>query len=267
MWLKLLLIPVILYVAVLAIVFFAQTSVLFPAGAVPPPGPPPPGSERLTLTAASGETLHGLHVPPTAPGETRLLILGFGGNAWNAEAMAAYLHDLYPEADIVAFHYRGYAPSEGGASARALEADAPRVHDLAVSRLRPERTVAVGFSIGGGVAAALAARRPLDGLILVTPFDSLANVVAGQFRWLPVRMLWRHPMEPAEHLRASAVPVALIAGERDTLIPPAHAEALRKAAGNVVFSREIAGAGHNDIYGHPGFRQAMREALAAVLAG
>jgi len=266
MWLKLLLIPIILYAALVAVVFFAQGSVLFPRGSVVAAGPIPPGAERLEAEAPSGERLRGIHIAAVSPGEERLLLLAFGGNAWNAQGAAAYLADLYPEADVVAFHYRGYPPSEGGPSAAALIADAPIVHDLAVRRVAPEQTIAVGFSIGGGVASALAAGRRLDGLILVTPFDSLGAVAARQFRWLPARLLLRHPMSPADDLRGVDAPVALIAAERDTIIPPRHAEALRRATPNVVLARTLPGAGHNDIYGDAAFHAAMREAMAAVLA-
>ena len=119
---------------------------------------------RLELDTADGDTLHGVHIPPrSAAAKQRTLILGFGGNAWNGADVATYLHGLYPEADVVAFHYRGYRPSTGSPSAEALLADAPLVHDFAVERVKPDRTVAVGFSIGSGVAASLAGDRPLDG--------------------------------------------------------------------------------------------------------
>ena len=196
-----------------------------------------------------------------------LLILGFGGNAWNAAAVAEYLHDLFPEAHVAAFHYRGYAPSGGAPGAEALQQDALLVHDFVKARLRPARTVAIGLSIGSGVAPFLAARRPLDGLILVTPFDSLGALAAGHYPWLPVRLLLRHRMEPAAELRGTRLPVAIIAGERDTLVRPARTEALRRAVPNLVLDRTIAGASHNDIYDRPEFRAAMREALAQVTAG
>lgn len=225
----------------------------------------PDGAERLTATAASGERLRGIHIPPAGPGRERRLIIGFGGNAWNAEAMAAYLHDLYPQADIVTFHYRGYRPSEGRPGAAALLADAPRILDLARERVRPARTVAVGFSVGSGVAAGLAAERPLDGLILVTPFDSLGSVAAGHYPWLPVRALFRHRLEPAADLTGLNVPTAILAGGRDTLIPAARTDALRRAVPNLVFDRTLAGAGHNDIYQRADFHAAMREALDRIL--
>jgi hypothetical protein len=262
MW-KLLLIPVLLYGAVLVLLFAFQARLLFPAGAVGGAGPLPPGSERLSLDTAEGHRLHGVHIRPSAtPSGT--LVLGFGGNAWNADSAAAYLHDLFPEADIVVFHYRGYRPSTGSPGAPALLEDAPQVLDLAVRRLRPARVVAVGFSVGSGVAASLAPSGRLDGLILVTPFDSMKKVAAGHYPWLPVTLLFRHEMTPAHWLRGSTVPVALIAGGRDTLIPPPRTEGLRRAAGRLVYDRTIAGAGHNDIYDRPDFRAAMREALAKV---
>ena len=264
--LKLLLIPLILYLAILLLVFALQTRMLFPVGSVGAAGPLPPGAERLVLDTPGGHRLHGVHIPPAARDSGRsTLILGFGGNAWNAEHAAAYLHDLYPDAAIVAFHYRGYAPSAGEPGAEALIEDSPLIHDFAVARLKPAHIVAVGFSIGSGVAAGLAARRPLDGLILVTPFDSLAEVAAGHYPWLPVRWLFRHRLDAAGALRGTSVPTAIVAAERDTLIPARRTDALRRAVPNLVFDRTIAGATHNDIYDRPAFRQAMREALKKLI--
>ena len=85
--------------------------------------------------------------------------------------VASYLHEVYPQADVVAFHYRGYRPSTGSPSAKALLADAPLVFDAAFEHVKPDRAVVAGFSIGSGVAASLASRRPAQGFILVTPFE------------------------------------------------------------------------------------------------
>jgi pimeloyl-ACP methyl ester carboxylesterase len=73
-------------------------------------------------------------------------------------------------------------------------------------------------------------------------------------------------MNPIEDLRASTVPVAMIAAGRDTLIPIHHARALAEAVPNLVLDRTISGAGHNDIYERPEFRQAMADALQKVQA-
>jgi pimeloyl-ACP methyl ester carboxylesterase len=193
--------------------------------------------------------------------------MGLAGNAWNAEDMAVYLQQLFPAREVVAFHYRGYRPSTGRPSAAALLEDAPRVFDCAVRDPVGKNVVAVGFSIGSGVAAHLARERSLAGLILVTPFDSLERLAREHYRWLPVRLLLRHRMSPVEALRHVAAPVALIAGERDTLIPPQRTAPLRQAARTLVLDRTIAGAGHNDIYAHPDFTRAMHQAMERIEAG
>jgi hypothetical protein len=263
MW-KLLLIPIFFYAAILVLLYAFQARLLFPTGAVGGAGPLPPGGERLVLTTPEGETLHGVHLPPRARGDELPLILGFSGNAWNAEDAAAYLAQLYPAADVVIFHYRGYAPSSGTPSASALTADALLVHDEAARRFPRRPVVAVGFSIGSGVAASLASKRALAGLILVTPFDSLAQVAARQYPWLPVRLLFRHEMAAAKSLAEARTPTAILAGDRDALIPPPRTDSLRKAVPNLVFDRTFRGAGHNDIYDRSDFQLAMREALAAL---
>ena len=242
-----------------------QSSLIFPTHAVPSAGPLPPGAERISMKIPGGETLWGVHVPPAGKGAgDRTLILGFGGNAWNGEDVASYLHEIYPEADVVVFHYRGYRPSTGSPSAAGLLADAPLVYDFAVERTKPKRTVAVGFSIGSGVAARLAGDRSLDGLILVTPFDSLKAAAQGLYPWIPLGPFFQHEIDAAVVLENSKVPVAIIAGERDDLILPARTAALRSRAGNLVFDQTIPGAGHNDIYARSDFQQAMKRALATV---
>ena len=263
MWfVKLLIVGAVTYLLVLAEGFFLQTALLFPARLAAASGPLPAGARHLALGMPDGERIHGLHIPPTRSSEgDRLVILGFGGNAWNADHVAAYLHGLYPEADVVAFHYRGYGPSGGSPSAETLLADAPLLPDFIVKSVEPDRIVAVGYSIGSGIAAHLASRRTLDGLILVTPFDSLAALARGHYPWLPTGLLLRHRMAPVEDLARVTAPVALIAGARDTLIPSTRTAALREAVPNLVLDRTIAGAGHNDIYDRPAFREAMTEAL------
>ena len=167
----------------------------------------------------SGEELSGVYLPAEGPpSEEAALILGFGGNAWNADTLAVYLHSVFPDRDVVAFHYRGYAPSTGRPSARALLQDTLPIHDHLVATLAPNRIVAVGLSIGAGLAAHLASQRPIAGLILVTPFDS-PQCLREHYPWAPVGPLLRHRMEIADSPAASSVPLALIAAERDTIVP------------------------------------------------
>jgi pimeloyl-ACP methyl ester carboxylesterase len=239
-----------------------QTHFVFPTHAVPAAGRLPAGVEELEIKAPDRAILRGVHFPPDAPSD--VLILGFGGNAWNGQDVGAYLHQLFPQHHVVAFHYRGYRPSTGTPSAEALIADAPLVYDAAVARLKPKRVYAVGLSIGSGVAAELSARRRLDGVILVTPFDSLKAVAQGFMPWLPIAPFFSHEIDAAAALEKSAAPTAIVAGAADDIIAPERSRALAKRVADLRFDRTIRGAGHNDIYARSAFHEAMREALAAL---
>lgn len=243
--------------------FEFQSQLIFPTHAVPPTGPWPAGAERLALSTPDGHELAGIHIPADVPAKRPTLLLGFGGNAWNGQDVAEYLHELFPGEEVVVFHYRGYAPSTGSPSAQALIADAPLIYDLAVERLKPARVIAVGFSIGSGIAAQLAAARKLDGLILVTPFDSLKAVAQAMYPWLPIGPFFEHEIDAASALERLRMPVAIIAAERDEIVPAERTDALRRRVPKLVFDRTIR-AGHNDIYARSDFQEAMREALAAV---
>jgi hypothetical protein len=244
--------------------FEFQSQLIFPTHAVPSAGPVPAGAELLSLVTPDGKKLAGIHIPGDEPAKEKTLILGFGGNGWNGQDVAEYLHELFPDFDVVAFHYRGYSPSTGSPSAEALIADAPLVYDFAVARLRPEHIVSVGFSIGSGIAAELAAKRRLDGLILVTPFDSLKAVAQSMYPWLPIGPFFEHEIDAASAIAGVKTPTAIIAGERDEIVPGTRTAALREKIPNLAFDRTIARAGHNDIYARSDFQAAMREALAAL---
>jgi uncharacterized protein len=241
--------------------FEFQSHLIFPTHAVPQAGPWPPGAERLSVETAEGQELVGIRIAGDEPSAQPVLILGFGGNAWNAQDVAEYLHELFPDEEVVTFHYRGYAPSQGSPSAEALIADAPLVYDLAVEQVKPKHVVAVGFSIGSGIAARLAATRLLDGLILVTPFDSLKAVAQSMYPWLPIGPFFEHEVEAASAIEKLDVPVAIIAAERDEIVPTERTDALRSRVPKLVFDRTIARAGHNDIYARSDFQDAIREAL------
>jgi len=244
--------------------FHFQSHLIFPTHAVAPAGPFPKGAERLSVKSADGDELAGIHIPPDDSVSERTLVLGFGGNAWNGQDVAEYLHELYPDADVVSFHYRGYKPSKGSPSAEKLIADAPLVYDAAVQLVKPLRTIAVGFSIGCGIASELAARRALDGLILVTPFDSLKAVAQSMFPWIPLGPFFSHEIDAAAAIRKVDVPVAIVAAQRDEIVLSERTDALRKVVKNLVFDRTIPRSGHNDIYTRSDFQDAMREALAKL---
>ena len=110
------------YALVVAVTYLVQTAMLFPtkfAGGLPEVLPP--DAERLTIFTADGEELVALQLAASVGAEHRKpMVLGFGGNAWNAAGMALLLHRLIPDHRVVVAYYRGYPPSGGRPSASAL---------------------------------------------------------------------------------------------------------------------------------------------------
>jgi pimeloyl-ACP methyl ester carboxylesterase len=264
---RLLLSAVAIYVILVTVAYFAQTWLLFPVDLAQGGHPTlPEAAKRLEIRTADGNRLEGVWLPGMgSEREKKPLLLGFPGNAWNAENMALTLRAIFPHHDVVAFHYRGYAPSGGRPGADALMSDSLEIFDyLQASSAGP--VVAVGFSVGSGIAAYLARHRRLAGLILVTPFDSLEALAREHFSWAPVRLLLRHRIPTTDFVRERSTPTAMIVAGRDTIVPPSRSEPLRKAIQNLVFHRTIEDAGHNDLYGHPDFSPAMRQALASAVA-
>jgi uncharacterized protein len=81
-----------------------------------------------------------------------------------------------------------------------------------------------------------------------------------------VELLLHHHMPTIDLVRDRTTPTALLAAGRDTIVPSRRSEPLRQAIPNLVLDRTIAEAGHNDLYNHPAFTSAMREALARIEA-
>ncbi len=266
LWLQLLLAALGLYIIVGVGLALVQTSLLFPTGLAGRGGVYLPAAARhISVKAADGNTLQGVHIPSSASPEGRLL-LGFGGNAWNAATLATLLNELMPGYEVVVFHYRGYAPSEGKPSAALLLDDALAVHDGLAEFAPGVPVTTIGISIGCGPAMHLARHRRLSGVILVTPFDSLAALARHHYWWAPVRLLLRHRMEIAADAGEVDEPVAIIAAERDGVVPVERTEALRSKIRRLVFYRAIAYADHNNLYDRPEFAAALREAAGLIKA-
>jgi pimeloyl-ACP methyl ester carboxylesterase len=214
-----------------------------------------PADERLELVTPDGVRLVG--ALRRAPRASRGLLLVFSGNAEDTDWRLRHLGNFVEGFDVATFFYRGYGPSGGVPDVL--------IHDHLVDRLRPERVVAAGFSLGSGVAAQLARLRPLAGAILVTPFDSVESVAAARYPWAPVRWLLRHPFRSDEALAGLDLPVAVIAAGRDVVVPPKHARRLLEGLKRPVLAAWVEGAGHVSIYERPEYRAAFSEALDLVL--
>ena len=216
-----------------------------------------PVVKEIFITAPDGTRLHAWHV---ASGPD--LVLYFGGNAEEVSAMLAEAGAQTPGTSWLLTDYRGYGASQGSPCEKNLVSDALLWHQYATHELHVKRLFAFGRSLGSGVAVALAARRPLAGVILSTPYDSLVAVAQRYYPYLPVRWLLRHRFDSiALAPRLEAPLLCLIAG-RDEVIPPAHAERLYDAWRGPKRKLVLADAAHNDTDAAPEFWPAIRRFLS-----
>ena len=221
--------------------------------------PLPGGAERLTFRTADGETIVGHLV--RARQASRGLVIGFSGNAWNADDCLTFMAHRLMDVDLVVFHYRGYAPSTGKPSEKALFADALSIYDTLVKGMAPERVYVFGFSLGTGVAAYLSANRPVAGQLLVTPFDSIEAIAQKRYRGVPVRRLIKSPFRSIEHLRGKSIPTAVILASDDRIVPAERSRELIASLLDPVMIETIPQSTHGGIYDMETIDGLLRSAL------
>ena len=154
----------------------------------------------------------------------RAAVIYFGGNADDVGASLADFSATFPERTVYLVNYRGYGGSTGRPSEVALIADAQLIYDHIAPR--HERIIAMGRSLGTAVATALAASRPVERLILATPFDTLGNVAAEHFPIFPVHWLLRDQYNSAARIGSVRAPVLVLVAQHDRVISRARSDAL-----------------------------------------
>jgi len=213
-----------------------------------------PAAEQRFLEAPDGTRLHAWYVKGPAGGP---IVLYFGGNAEDVSRMLADASARTPGSGWLLTSYRGYGASAGSPSERALSADALLWYDHAAGELGAKAIYVFGRSLGSGPAVHVASRRPVAGVVLVTPFDSLVEVGKRHYPWLPVAWMLRHRFDLAKVAPAIKSPLLCIAAMQDDVIPAAHARRLYDAWVGPKRWLALEGAGHNSTDGVPAFWQGI----------
>jgi hypothetical protein len=235
-----------LYLAALAALALGQRKVLYlpySARVVSPAAVGLPQARTLVLRTEDGENLLAWYAPP-APG--RPLILYFHGNANGLGARGARFRALTETGDgLLAVEYRGYPGSTGLPSEQGLlrDGEAGYAEALALG-VPPDRIVAMGESLGTGVAIDLAARRKVGAVVLDSPYSSTADVAAASYWMFPVRLLMRDQFHSDEKIGAVTAPILVVHGSADRTIPIRFGEKLYARAHAPKDFIRVDGAGH-----------------------
>jgi fermentation-respiration switch protein FrsA (DUF1100 family) len=213
------------------------------------------GGERLDVDSGGAPgvpavKLHGwfLRAPARDPGEAPTIVV-FHGNGENVTLDAGWLEWLRTlDVNVAAVDYRGYGLSGGSPSEPGLIEDGlATLRALRErGRVKVDKVILLGSSIGCGVAIAVAAKERVAGLVLQSPFDSLRAVARRSFPIFP-GFLVRSPFDSLARIASVECPVFVAHGDRDTIIPIAHGERLYEAIPRKAGFLRVAGAGHNDV--------------------
>jgi uncharacterized protein len=251
----LLALPLALYAAVLALLWWGQERLLFHPTPLPP-------THRFELGAdvqerqidVPGARLSALHLRLPAP---KAVVFYLHGNAGNLDSWF-----VNPEfwrglnVDLFMIDYRGYGKSSGRISSQTqLEADVRAAWATVAPLYAGRRVVLFGRSLGSGLAASLAADMQPDLTVLVSPYTSLRALAAEHYPWVPTALL-RYPLRTDEAITKIRGPLLLAHGGRDTLIAPEHSTRLQAIVPKAQLLL-VPDAGHNDIHQHQAYLEAL----------
>jgi fermentation-respiration switch protein FrsA (DUF1100 family) len=238
----------VIYLGGVGVLYFKQREMLFP---IPPVGRSAPAAagfpeaEERVLTTADGEKVIVWHVP-ARPG--RPVILFFPGNGdFLAGRVSRFKGITSDGTGLVALSYRGYAGSTGSPSEEGLLRDGAAAYAFTAARYDPSQIVAWGFSLGTGVAVAIASEHPVGKLILEAPYTSTIDVAASLFPIVPVSLLMRDRFHSDRRIAGVTVPLLVMHGDADPAINIAFGERLFAMAREPKQFVRFRGGGHDNL--------------------
>jgi len=243
----LLLVGASIYLALVAVMYLAQRSLMyFPETVRTAPAQAGlPEAEEIVLDTADGERLIAWHI---APRGNQAIVLYFHGNGgalrYRVDRYRALTQD---GTGLVALSYRGYGGSSGRPSEDGLIEDARAAYAFAAARYPAARFVLWGESLGGALAIAVAVEKPVTRLVLEAPFLSAAAIAGSAYPFMPVRWLMKDQFRSDLRIRNVTAPVLIVHGERDDVVPIESGERLYALVTAPKRFLRIAGAGHEDL--------------------
>jgi len=204
------------------------------------------GYRDLRIKTPDGEHLHGWLVVATSAAPLLIFCHGNAGNIGDRVDNVASLEKA--GISVLIFDYRGYGKSSGHPSEEGIYTDALATYHYAVEVLgySPDGVVLFGRSLGAAVAADLALRVPVAGIILESAFTNLNDMAWVHYPFIPGKFLVKGKFDLLEKMKRIKAPILVVHGERDEIVPLWMGEKIFETAGGPKGFYKIPGADHND---------------------
>ncbi|WP_295441924.1 alpha/beta hydrolase [uncultured Thiodictyon sp.] len=218
--------------------------------------------EELWLRARDGVRLHAWYLPQ--PGAHQVLLF-FHGNAGNISHRRSSLEIFHRRGlAVLILDYRGYGRSDGRPSEAGLYRDATAAWDYLVGTrgIAPGAIVIFGRSLGGAVAARLAAEVQPAGLILESTFSSVPDLAGALYPVLSHITMLRYRFDTVSALSAVRCPVLVLHSREDDIIPYALGQRVYEAAHPPKAFQDLIGDHNGGFLLSPGYEQGLAQFLA-----
>lgn len=202
--------------------------------------------EDVNIEASDGVSLHGWFIR----GFSDRVLLFFHGNAGNISHRLESIRQFRSLGlSVLIIDYRGYGQSDGRASERGLylDGDAAWRYLVDTRGIAPSNIVVFGRSLGGSVAAMIAARYNPAGLIVESSFTSIRDFGAEIYPWLPVRWMARFDHPTRDFVAEADCPILIVHSRSDEIVPFHHGEAIFESAGSPRYLVTLFGS-HNNAF-------------------
>jgi uncharacterized protein len=204
--------------------------------------------ENMKLWQATVDDYQGLIAAHDAPAPNGTIVL-FHGNGGTAADRGFYLEPFMKLGfRVILAEYPKYGGRPGKVGEKPFVAAGMETVQHAFEQYK-EPLYLVGESLGCGVAAAVAKQTSVTiaGIILITPWDTLASVAKSMFPFLPVKLVLTDKYDSIENLKSFKNKISVVGAERDEILPIKHAVNLYNALPEGKKRMWIIkGAGHND---------------------
>lgn len=214
------------------------------------------GVEEIELSSGDGETLIAWYAK-SAPGQPTVLY--FHGNAGNAAGRAEKIEIMRTGgAGVFYLNNRGYGGSTGSPTEKDNVADAVTAYDyLRTKGVRANEIILYGESLGSGQATRLGSSQEVRAVVLEAPLTSTVDVGKRTWFFLPLNLLMTDQYRNARHVANVHVPVLVLHGEQDGVIPVAMGKRVFAAANEPKRLELFANGEHSDLFDHGAWKKVM----------